>query len=187
VPGEGFEPPTFGLQNRCTTTVLTRQKFLVAMTCISWIARPPARDASGKESQEEFGQRCARGERGDHLRRNFVRPWGMGSDSKLSQGNARTPAPAPLPIAAKLKSVTAMRPTPAGTRLHGYGRYFGRRSSPVGAVSRLVHQAIDNTGVPYGIRTRVTNVKVAQSTLLASTGRSRIVPQRPRNTLIKQR
>ena len=25
VPGEGFEPPTFGLQNRCTTTVLTRQ------------------------------------------------------------------------------------------------------------------------------------------------------------------
>ena len=27
VPGEGFEPPTFGLQNRCTTTVLTRQSF----------------------------------------------------------------------------------------------------------------------------------------------------------------
>jgi hypothetical protein len=26
VPGEGFEPPTFGLQNRCTTTVLTRLK-----------------------------------------------------------------------------------------------------------------------------------------------------------------
>ena len=26
VPGEGFEPPTFGLQNRCTTTVLTRQR-----------------------------------------------------------------------------------------------------------------------------------------------------------------
>ena len=25
VPGEGFEPPTFGLQNRCTTTVLTRR------------------------------------------------------------------------------------------------------------------------------------------------------------------
>jgi hypothetical protein len=24
VPGEGLEPPTFGLQNRCTTTVLTR-------------------------------------------------------------------------------------------------------------------------------------------------------------------
>jgi hypothetical protein len=29
VPGEGFEPPTFGLQNRCTTTVLTRpQRFV---------------------------------------------------------------------------------------------------------------------------------------------------------------
>ena len=26
MPGEGFEPPTFGLQNRCTTTVLTRPK-----------------------------------------------------------------------------------------------------------------------------------------------------------------
>ena len=25
VPAEGFEPPTFGLQNRCTTTVLSRQ------------------------------------------------------------------------------------------------------------------------------------------------------------------
>jgi hypothetical protein len=25
VPGEGFEPPTFGLQNRCTAAVLTRQ------------------------------------------------------------------------------------------------------------------------------------------------------------------
>jgi hypothetical protein len=24
VPGAGFEPATFGLQNRCTTTVLTR-------------------------------------------------------------------------------------------------------------------------------------------------------------------
>src|SRR5262249_37754225 len=24
VPGEGFEPPTFGLQNRCTAAVLTR-------------------------------------------------------------------------------------------------------------------------------------------------------------------
>ena len=28
VPGEGFEPPTFGLQNRCTTTVLTRRNLL---------------------------------------------------------------------------------------------------------------------------------------------------------------
>src|SRR6266478_4901274 len=25
VPGEGFEPPTFGLQNRCTAAVLTRR------------------------------------------------------------------------------------------------------------------------------------------------------------------
>ena len=26
VPGEGLEPPTNGLQNRCTTAVLTRQR-----------------------------------------------------------------------------------------------------------------------------------------------------------------
>ena len=26
VPDEGFEPPTFGLQNRCTTTVLIRRE-----------------------------------------------------------------------------------------------------------------------------------------------------------------
>ena len=31
VPGEGFEPPTFGLQNRCTTTVLTRQFIVFAV------------------------------------------------------------------------------------------------------------------------------------------------------------
>jgi hypothetical protein len=24
LPAEGFEPPTYGLQNRCTTTVLSR-------------------------------------------------------------------------------------------------------------------------------------------------------------------
>ena len=24
MPAEGFEPPTYGLQNRCTTTVLSR-------------------------------------------------------------------------------------------------------------------------------------------------------------------
>jgi DNA-binding XRE family transcriptional regulator len=30
VPGEGFEPPTFGLQNRCTAAVLTR---LLAVRC----------------------------------------------------------------------------------------------------------------------------------------------------------
>ena len=31
MPGEGFEPPTFGLQNRCTTTVLTRPLALLLM------------------------------------------------------------------------------------------------------------------------------------------------------------
>jgi hypothetical protein len=26
LPAEGFEPPTYGLQNRCTTTVLSRRR-----------------------------------------------------------------------------------------------------------------------------------------------------------------
>ena len=30
VPGEGFEPPTFGLQHRCTTAVLTRPDIVIA-------------------------------------------------------------------------------------------------------------------------------------------------------------
>ena len=31
VPAEGFEPPTYGLQNRCTTTVLSRQTRMEAV------------------------------------------------------------------------------------------------------------------------------------------------------------
>jgi hypothetical protein len=41
VPGEGFEPPTFGLQNRCTTTVLTRQ--VIDSTYLYTRARTEAR------------------------------------------------------------------------------------------------------------------------------------------------
>ena len=29
VPAEGFEPPTYGLQNRCTTTVLSRHREVI--------------------------------------------------------------------------------------------------------------------------------------------------------------
>ena len=32
VPGEGIEPPAFGLQNRCTTAVLTRHIDTLSMT-----------------------------------------------------------------------------------------------------------------------------------------------------------
>ncbi len=32
VPAEGIEPPTFGLQNRCTTAVLSRRRFPVLRT-----------------------------------------------------------------------------------------------------------------------------------------------------------
>jgi hypothetical protein len=38
VPGEGFEPPTFGLQNRCTTTVLTRQRHVISMFWVASVA-----------------------------------------------------------------------------------------------------------------------------------------------------
>ena len=39
VPGEGFEPPTFGLQNRCTTTVLTRQYQSLTQFSVSSLSR----------------------------------------------------------------------------------------------------------------------------------------------------
>ncbi len=48
VPGEGFEPPTFGLQNRCTTAVLTRRRqglFTGGGRCA-----PPSRGASRAHS-----------------------------------------------------------------------------------------------------------------------------------------
>ena len=40
VPGEGFEPPTFGLQNRCTTTVLTRQIIKDLASFAAWPQGP---------------------------------------------------------------------------------------------------------------------------------------------------
>ncbi len=42
VPGEGFEPPTFGLQNRCSTPELTRLAGACALTAISVAAAPQA-------------------------------------------------------------------------------------------------------------------------------------------------
>jgi hypothetical protein len=40
VPGEGFEPPTFGLQNRCTATVLTRPILLSVLTYLLKLVSP---------------------------------------------------------------------------------------------------------------------------------------------------
>jgi hypothetical protein len=42
VPGEGFEPPTNGLQNRCSTPELTRPAGACALTAISVAALPQA-------------------------------------------------------------------------------------------------------------------------------------------------
>ena len=77
VPGEGFEPPTFGLQNRCTTTVLTRRngmfiKFSLALAegldatlvDFSLCHRPPdiGPYAEGPRRLQEEIQTCSCGE-----------------------------------------------------------------------------------------------------------------------------
>ena len=43
MPAEGFEPPTYGLQNRCTTTVLSRQimTYGALISCHSVRESPP--------------------------------------------------------------------------------------------------------------------------------------------------
>jgi hypothetical protein len=46
VPGEGFEPPTFGLQNRCTATVLTRPILLSVLTYLLKLVSPKTLVAS---------------------------------------------------------------------------------------------------------------------------------------------
>ena len=40
MPGEGFEPPTFGLQNRCTATVLTRPMSLSLLAYLFQLVSP---------------------------------------------------------------------------------------------------------------------------------------------------
>ena len=46
MPGAGFEPATFGLQNRCTTTVLTRRLRVLTRT-LAFFANPRFRILSG--------------------------------------------------------------------------------------------------------------------------------------------
>ncbi len=58
VPGEGFEPPTFGLQNRCTATVLTRRRrivFIAPRRAAS--SRPAARATGGAGIRQPFPAR----------------------------------------------------------------------------------------------------------------------------------
>ena len=45
VPDEGIEPPTFGLQNRCTTAVLIRRAVSGATPLLSVHAKGPALSA----------------------------------------------------------------------------------------------------------------------------------------------
>ena len=49
VPAEGFEPPTFGLQNRCTTTVLSRPLLLMGAPLLQMMPKvqPSVRASSG--------------------------------------------------------------------------------------------------------------------------------------------
>ena len=69
VPGAGFEPATFGLQNRCTTTVLTRQavgqaRNTRASTAAFYRSQPapgkPIRAPPGHASAEQLTSRQAR-------------------------------------------------------------------------------------------------------------------------------
>ena len=55
VPGEGFEPPTFGLQNRCTTTVLTRLDIVFA----TFSARRPDAELNAFVEHVQLLFRCA--------------------------------------------------------------------------------------------------------------------------------
>jgi hypothetical protein len=47
LPAEGFEPPTYGLQNRCTTTVLSRQMERRRFYRIGWLVPAAYRLARG--------------------------------------------------------------------------------------------------------------------------------------------
>ena len=59
MPGEGFEPPTFGLQNRCTATVLTRRTGLdVTRDATTPPAPPRPQGATARASASV--RRCVR-------------------------------------------------------------------------------------------------------------------------------
>ena len=47
MPAEGFEPPTYGLQNRCTTTVLSRQIKDLREPCLTEPPLMPRRGHGG--------------------------------------------------------------------------------------------------------------------------------------------
>ena len=57
VPDEGIEPPTFGLQNRCTTAVLTRlpARFLACETVAAKPLRVTCRHAEALPFQTCVG------------------------------------------------------------------------------------------------------------------------------------
>ena len=132
VPGEGFEPPTFGLQNHCTTAVLTRQwrYFSLLVVCVGravpslppdrhpgcWGSRSGVRrryaarrlPASLEWRDCMCGdlpgplQRCAARAARNHERRQIVTR--AGGCCGWSRGGAQAPA----------AGVPALRPVPGG-------------------------------------------------------------------------
>jgi hypothetical protein len=65
VPAEGFEPPTYGLQNRCTTTVLSRQSGAdynrlgrLALGLDRATTRKPARSGAVAPAQVRLAEDC---------------------------------------------------------------------------------------------------------------------------------
>jgi hypothetical protein len=76
VPAEGFEPPTYGLQNRCTTTVLSRQS-------------NDLRRSGGYDRAASARILLARGERDDPNRETRADDVSMaGSANSAGQGRA---------------------------------------------------------------------------------------------------
>src|SRR5258708_3173474 len=59
VPAEGFEPPTYGLQNRCTTTVLSRLRSCgpIIADPTSQYLRPSSLGRPARHSHQQVIQR----------------------------------------------------------------------------------------------------------------------------------
>src|SRR6202030_3326837 len=87
MPAEGFEPPTYGLQNRCTTTVLSRRGagsyYSVWRT---WLAAPvPPYPGAGRRSA------AAEDDRGKRYRALRWRARGTARDIQIRRIPAGSP------------------------------------------------------------------------------------------------
>jgi hypothetical protein len=140
VPGEGFEPPTFGLQNRCTTTVLTRRRgeFYHGTACVtarshiteilgrntrSIRSRPPPRCGRACSVSVRAGHRHGDG----HIAGNCLER-GSGSGSP-GEGRGDVPRCADKCVEAGVAE-----------RWHAWTECFGPGQSDIAALAGLPHR-----------------------------------------------